>query len=106
MQSSMTAGECIAFTQFADMGAMLDDIRALCAEDQKNHLRLLSCSRKLAAFSHAFAPYFDIINIFVQIKPEWLGWFWGSIRLVFKVWILPVPGAPLLHRIQHDLTQA
>jgi hypothetical protein len=64
---------------------MLQGIRSLCDANQKEHRRLLACSRKIALFSNVFAPYFDIVNIFVQIKPDVLGWFWGMIRLVFKV---------------------
>lgn len=88
MRSTMSEDECRAVCQFSDINSMLADMHAQCTEDQRNHHRLLSCSRKIAAFSHAFAPYFDIINIFVQIKPQWLAWFWGSIRLVFKVELL------------------
>jgi hypothetical protein len=47
--------------------------------------RLAACCRKIANFANSFAPYFDIINIFVQINPEWAGWFWGSLSLVFQV---------------------
>ena len=102
VQSSMTVDESTIFCQFVDLASMLEDMRAVCAENKKHHERLLSCSRKMAAFSRAFAPYFDIINIFVQIKPEWLGWFWGSIRLVFKVCmqLISVSSA----KIQHCLT--
>lgn len=85
MRSTMSEDECRACCQFSDISSMLADMHAQCAQDQRNHHRLLSCSRKIAAFSHAFAPYFDIINIFVQIKPQWLAWFWGSVRLVFKM---------------------
>jgi len=51
----------------------------------KNSSRLYSCCAKIAQFSNAFEPYFDIVNIFVQVKPEYMGVIWGSIRLIFKV---------------------
>ncbi|KAF2184456.1 hypothetical protein K469DRAFT_185232 [Zopfia rhizophila CBS 207.26] len=73
------------FRHYGDITSMIQDLRSLCASNQKEHQRLLSCSRKIALFSHTFAPYFDIINNFVRIRPDWLGWFWGSIRLVFKI---------------------
>ena len=36
-------------------------------------------------FDHVFAPYFDILGTCVQVHPEWIGFFWGTVRLVFKV---------------------
>ncbi|ORY12258.1 hypothetical protein BCR34DRAFT_306723 [Clohesyomyces aquaticus] len=85
VQSTLSEDERRFFRHYADSTSMLEDVRAMCAANQKEHHRLLTCSRKIALFSHAFAPYFDIINIYVQIRPDWLGWFWGSIRLVFKL---------------------
>jgi len=50
-----------------------------------NGSKLLRCSRKLHSFSQSFVPYFEIVGIFVSVKPEWLATFWGSLRLVLKV---------------------
>lgn len=50
-----------------------------------SHSKLVACCRKIAVFANAFAPYFDVVGVFVQIKPEWAGWFWGSIRLILQV---------------------
>jgi hypothetical protein len=39
----------------------------------------------MAYFSHAFAPYFEVVATLTPVRPDWLAWFWGSLRLVFKV---------------------
>ncbi|KAF2848970.1 hypothetical protein T440DRAFT_427681 [Plenodomus tracheiphilus IPT5] len=47
--------------------------------------RLVVCSRKFALLVRNFAPYFDILTLCVQLRSEWPSWFWGSVRLIFKV---------------------
>lgn len=64
---------------------MVEDMRAICASNQKEQHKLLSCSKKIALFAHAFAPYFDIVGTMFHVRPDWLGWFWGAFRLIFKV---------------------
>lgn len=49
-----------------------------------NRSKLAVCCKKIGFFAQAFAPYFDVIGIFVQIKPEWAGWFWGVLRLILQ----------------------
>lgn len=63
---------------------MICELKVL-SEQYSHKSRLVACCRKIASFAEAFAPYFEVINIFVQIKPDWIGWFWGSIRLIFQV---------------------
>ncbi len=46
---------------------------------------IMRCSTRIAAFADSFAPFFDIMAVFVQIKAEWLAIFWGTILLVLKV---------------------
>ncbi|KAF2266654.1 hypothetical protein CC78DRAFT_531460 [Lojkania enalia] len=85
IQSTLSDDERRTFRHYGDITSMLQDVRNICVSNQKEQQRLLACSRKIAHFSNVFAPYFDIVNIFVQIRPDLLGWFWGSIRLIFKV---------------------
>ncbi|OCL01351.1 hypothetical protein AOQ84DRAFT_383830 [Glonium stellatum] len=73
------------FHQIESPTILLEELESLCSSDQKDQRRPLSCYTKFARFSNGFAPYFDIIALFVQIKPEWLICFWGSIKLVFQL---------------------
>ena len=70
-----------SFCQYGSSTDMLAAVKAEC-QLHKQFSRLSSCTTKIAIFSDTFAPFFDVIGIFVQIKPEWLGIFWGSVRLV------------------------
>ncbi|KAF2467048.1 uncharacterized protein BDR25DRAFT_267857 [Lindgomyces ingoldianus] len=84
IQSTLSEEERRVFSHYADTASMLEDMRSLCSS-QKEHQRLLNCSRKIGLFSHVFAAFFDTISIYAQPRPDWLCWFWGSIGLVFKL---------------------
>jgi hypothetical protein len=62
-----------------------DESYEACVRQTEETSRLLVCCNKINDFSESFAPYFDMINVFIQAKPEWLSVFWGSIRLIFQV---------------------
>jgi hypothetical protein len=47
--------------------------------------RIVACSQKFSLFIRTFTPYFDVLSTCVKVQPEWIGWFWGTVRLVFKV---------------------
>lgn len=59
----------------------------MCTVGQSECPRLLSCTKKVVYFSRAFASFFDVVGSLTPLRPDWLGWFWGSLRLVFKVCI-------------------
>jgi hypothetical protein len=65
---------------------MLKDISSAFLR-HKDASRIYSCCSKIAKFSDVFKPYFEVISIFVQVKPEYMGIIWGSIRLIFQVGI-------------------
>lgn len=50
----------------------------------------MACQKRIALFSRTFAPYFDLLSICAQVRPDWRGWFWGTVRLVFKVRLNPL----------------
>jgi hypothetical protein len=83
-RDQLTEKDRSLFEEFQDAESMMKAMRLACAK-QKETSRLLVCCNKINNFSESFAPYFDIINVFVQAKPEWLSVFWGSIRLIFQV---------------------
>ena len=63
---------------------MLNEISALTKEHRDSD-RLFKCCTKIHKFADSFEPYFEIINIFVQVKPDCAGIVWGSVRLIFAV---------------------
>lgn len=75
------------FAEFPNSEAMLKEMELACSR-HKDKTRLFACYSKVALFSDVFEPYFDVMNVFVQVKPEYMGIIWGVILLIFKVsWI-------------------
>jgi len=72
------------FRDYATAEAMLGELQRVCVK-HKERSRLLGCCQRIKCFSDALGPFFDIVGIFVSIKPEWLAGLWGSIRLVFQL---------------------
>ena len=61
----------------------LEKIDALAKRGQKRrHTRFLGVIGK---FSDRIEPFFDVINIFIQSKPEYSAIIWGSLRLVLSL---------------------
>lgn len=85
IQSTISEEDRKTFHHHANVNTFIEDLHSMCAADQKEHQRLLACSKNIASFSRAFAPYFDIVSIMAPVRPDWLAWFWGLLRLVFKV---------------------
>jgi hypothetical protein len=83
-RKSLSAKEQHAFQQFNDPGVMMKQMRIEFAQHPQRG-RLWACAAKIDSFSGAFSPFFEVINIFVQVKPDWFGVIWGSIRLIFQV---------------------
>ena len=65
---------------------MFKELEILISQERQRG-RLAKCLNSLKTFSDSFEPFFDIVNVFVQVKPEWFGLFWGSLRLIFKVYL-------------------
>jgi hypothetical protein len=73
------------FRTFKNHQEMLTAMKTNLLKFPESRSKLVRCSQRIAMFSDAFAPFFDVISVFVQIKPEWAAFFWGSIWLIFKV---------------------
>ncbi|KAH7359977.1 hypothetical protein BKA66DRAFT_426346 [Pyrenochaeta sp. MPI-SDFR-AT-0127] len=71
------------FHHQANASLLLNELHSVTSNSIKDP-KLVLCSRKFAFFVRTFAPYFDVLNICVQVRPEWVGWFWGIVRLVLK----------------------
>jgi hypothetical protein len=47
--------------------------------------RLMACMEGFGGFAERVGPFFDIINIFTQIRPEYTSLLCSAIRLIFAV---------------------
>ncbi|CAO2658715.1 Nn.00g064380.m01.CDS01 [Neocucurbitaria sp. VM-36] len=72
------------FHSHTNASLFLDELRTTSASNGASNRGLAECCRKFGLFSRVFAPYFDILSVCVHIRPEWVGSFWGIVRLVFK----------------------
>lgn len=83
-RSTLKDKDRAAFKAFQDPGAMLREVSMECKK-HKDSSKLMKCCAKIASFSRMFEPYFEVVSIFVQVKPEYMGIIWGAIRFIFKV---------------------
>ncbi|KAF4448088.1 nif-like protein [Fusarium austroafricanum] len=72
------------FKSFQNHQEMLAALKTTLNKFPESRSKLVRCCQRIASFSDAFAPFFDVISVYVSVKPEWAAWFWGSIWLVFK----------------------
>ncbi|KAL7806919.1 hypothetical protein V8C26DRAFT_334823 [Trichoderma gracile] len=72
------------FKRFANHHEMMADIRHNVCKYTGNS-RLRRCAEKVASFANGFAPFFDVIGVFVQVKPEYAAVLWGTILFIFKI---------------------
>jgi hypothetical protein len=80
----LSAEDKLSFKSFNNPESMIQDVKERCKE-LKDHRRLLATCKSIDRFALAWSPFFDIITIFVSTHPEWAGFAWGAIRLVFLV---------------------
>ncbi|KAF2093930.1 hypothetical protein NA57DRAFT_80935 [Rhizodiscina lignyota] len=100
----MSEDDRASFRAYSSHKEMVADIRSLSTQyEQRSKLAL--CCRKIATFSTVFAPYFDVVNIFVQIKPDWAGGIWGTIRLIFQALTLLERVSDMFENIAFTLPQ-
>ena len=84
LRAGLPAETCRFLKEFHTKDGMLKEMESVCSK-HKDSSRLSSCCAKIARFASAFEPYFDTINIFVQVKPEYVAPFWGSIKIILQV---------------------
>jgi len=63
---------------------MIRDIVKRCEEHPIHEARLTRCCQRIGGLARKLAPFFDIISIFVHAGPEFAGFAWGALRLVFQ----------------------
>lgn len=72
--------------KFTKPETMVQSIRAKVDRNSAlNTPRLDKFCKKINNFASAMAPFFEVVDIFVNTHPEWVGVFWRSLRLLFKV---------------------
>ncbi len=64
---------------------MIADIQNTADNHPVHKSKLTIVVGKLNRFANRIQPYFDIVNIFVQAKPEYAALVWGSLRTIFQV---------------------
>ena len=68
--------------------SLLDDLRGIAKQSGTDDRVVIACSRKFTLFVRTYAPYFDILSVCTEVKPEWIGCFWALVRLLFQVRLL------------------
>ena len=75
----------VDFKEYLDAQTMIDDIHALANEHPVHKSKLTVVVHKIHQFAKSLEPYFEIVNIFVQVRPDYMGLIWGSLMTIFKV---------------------
>ncbi|EOA92353.1 uncharacterized protein SETTUDRAFT_170945 [Exserohilum turcica Et28A] len=73
------------FQSNATAASLMDELRRVSVGNGAADPTVVACSRKLVLFIRAFAPYFDVLSTCITLRPEWVHWFWGAVRLVVKI---------------------
>ncbi len=68
-----------------DAQSMVESIQSLAKSHPVQSSRLTAAARKFAAFVQFLQPYFDVVEIFVQVKPDVMALIWGLLKMIFKV---------------------
>ncbi|KAL1797449.1 hypothetical protein ACET3X_004055 [Alternaria dauci] len=64
---------------------LLNELHRLSAGNGSADRRIVVSSQKFTLFIQTCAPYFDVLGTCVRLQPAWAGYFWGTVRLVFKM---------------------
>ncbi|KAF2107029.1 hypothetical protein BDV96DRAFT_654121 [Lophiotrema nucula] len=84
-RAQLSSEELAEISSVSSIEELLQAVRALSENHFLHKSRYKTCARKITQFGQSFAPYFEVINIFVQTNPEYAGLVWGSIRLILKL---------------------
>lgn len=77
------------FREFENAEAMISELQGLAESHPVHKAKLTALVRKLHAFTSKVEPYFEIVNIFAQIKADVSSAVWGSLRVLFQVGFPP-----------------
>ncbi|KAI0182629.1 hypothetical protein EV127DRAFT_449110 [Xylaria flabelliformis] len=85
LRSALSDADKAHIKDFRNHKDMIASVRKASSHFAGNQRGLIRIAERIAAFSDAFAPFFDVVNVYVQIKPEWAAVFWGTLWLIFKL---------------------
>jgi len=83
--ASLTPEDRQCFENVATPEDLLQKIELQVKDHEGRRATRTAWFHNVQRFSQRLAPFFDVVSAFVQIKPEFLGGFWGSVLLVCKV---------------------
>lgn len=72
------------FREYENAESLVSDLQLLAESHPVHKSRLVAFVRKLHYFVRRFEPYFEIVNIYVETKPDFSAAIWGSLRVLFK----------------------
>ncbi|KAK1768102.1 hypothetical protein QBC33DRAFT_585007 [Phialemonium atrogriseum] len=73
------------FDEHRNAQSMISSIEAIASGHPIHRNRLAVVSRKFQLLADHLQPYFDVVEIFVQVKPEYMALIWGSMKMIFKL---------------------
>lgn len=87
-KASLSETEQEKFIEYQDAEAMLNSLETLLLNHPAQKSKLTACCARIAGVAYRLGPFFDVINIFIQSNPEYSAPVWGSLRLIFMVFVL------------------
>jgi hypothetical protein len=84
-RSNLPVRERNSLKQYENATSMISEIQDLANSHPVNRSKLTKACRKIDGLARKLEPYFEVVNIFVQVQPEYAGLVWGSLRTIFKV---------------------
>lgn len=84
-RSNLPTANVEEFVEYDTADQMLSSIQSLAENHPVHSGRLLAVFGIIHQFSRSLEPYFDIIGIFVQARPEYAALVWGSLSMIFRV---------------------
>lgn len=64
---------------------MLEGIKEIASKHPTHRSKLMKCCVDIQGLASVLSPYFEVVNIVVQVSPEYAGVAWGALRLIFIV---------------------
>ncbi|KAI4867277.1 hypothetical protein F4820DRAFT_468079 [Hypoxylon rubiginosum] len=73
------------FSEHEDAQSVIVAIKAITEKHPVHRSRLTAACRKFQHLVSRLQPYFDVVEVFVQVKPEYMALIWGSLKMIFKL---------------------
>ncbi|XXH00175.1 hypothetical protein Hte_006517 [Hypoxylon texense] len=73
------------FSEHENAQSVIIAIKAIAETHPVHRSRLTTACRKFQHLVSRLQPYFDVVEVFVQAKPEYMALIWGSLKMIFKL---------------------